>query len=41
MSIFIPLISPKNTNYGQIRKFEDSMKIEKIMAAKIMYFSSM
>ena len=36
MSIFIPLISPKNTNYGQIRKFFDSTKIKKIMAAKIM-----
>ena len=36
MSIFIPLISPKNTNYGQIRNFLDSAKIKKIMAAKNM-----
>ena len=41
MSIFIPLISPKITNYGQIRNFLDSTKIKKIMAAKNMYFSSM
>ena len=36
MSIFIPLISPKITNYGQIRNFLDSTKIKKIMAAKNM-----